>query len=560
MAGHNEIVRQREILIFLLAAALTGCGGGGGRGAGGGATPAPQATVPGPPTIGVVSAGSASATVAFSASSSDGGSPITGYTATCTAAGAAARSSTGAGSPLAVSGLINGTAYSCSVTASNAVGASAPSASAGVTPIAAVATPNILLILADDFGAESSVLYPSLAGTSGQVATPNLQSLAAEGIVFENAWVAPVCSPTRAALLTGRYGNRTGVTDVGDVLPTSITSLFTYVAQSSPQRYRQATFGKWHLGTTAQHVRDTGVTEFRGFLGAAIGNYFNWSVIDQDGVSVPSTTYSTTALTDFAVAFIQNQRTQGGGQPWFLYLPYNAAHGTIGADGGFQVPPAALHSVSLGGAQPGAIVNTLPVYKAMVQAMDTEIGRLLTAIGPPGSAERNNTLVIFMGDNGTPASMKDAGARVRGSKSSVFEGGVRVPLVVAGAGVTRRGVRDASLITATDLYATIARVAGVNVTQTQDSVSFAPLLTGTAASGGRQYSFTEICGPPNSYAIRDARYKLGFFSGTWGLYDLSVDPQETNNLYGAAAAAAERARLEGALETIRQNSTAGCFQ
>lgn len=419
--------------------------------------------------------------------------------------------------------------------------------------------PNILFILADDFGAEASSLYPSLAGESGQVSTPNLAALAARGIVFDNVWANPVCSPTRAAIVSGQYGHRTGVTYVGDVLdaPTT-TSIFEYVAQASPERYAMAAFGKWHLGPTAQHVRASGVPTFRGFVGGGITNYFDWSYVDLDGNSTHTTTYSTTVLTDFAIEFIGEHRRTST-DPWFVYLAYNAPHGT-GASTGFQVPPANLHSVDVGGLSPGAIEDSVPVYQAMVQALDTEIGRLLAAIGPPGTTERDNTIVIFMGDNGTPAAVKDFTSGVRGFKSTVLEGGVRVPLVISGARTTRRGVRDANLVVATDLYATIAELAGIPVRQIADSFSLVPLLANAQAATGRRFAFTEMCTAQSLYAIRDTRYKLSMSAGTAALYDLSLDLRETTNRIDDAELAHVRTSLKAELLALRQAAASGCLQ
>lgn len=429
-----------------------------------------------------------------------------------------------------------------------------------IDPDPGSARPNILFILADDFGAEASALYPALSGNSGQVATPTLQALAQNGLVFDTVWANPVCSPTRAAIVSGLYGHQTGVTNVGNVLqPATTTSIFEYFAASSPERYGMGVFGKWHLGTTIRHVRDTGVPAFRGFLSGGISNYYNWNATAIDGSVTNVRTYSTTALTDYAIQFIQNHRQQSS-DPWFVYLPYNAPHGT-GASTGFQVPPANLHSVDLGGLQPGAISDTVPVYKAMIQALDTEIGRLLAAIGPPGSPERDNTVIIFMGDNGTPTAVKDPGARIRGSKSAIYEGGIRVPLVVSGPGVTRRGEREDHLVVATDLYATLAELSGIPVSAVGNSYSLVPLLTGAASTTGRTVSFSEMCnGAQAFYSVRNDRYKLSFNNGTWQLYDLVSDPLEATNRFNNAAFAAVRTELESELASLQQSAQFGCFR
>jgi arylsulfatase A-like enzyme len=417
--------------------------------------------------------------------------------------------------------------------------------------------PNILLIVADDLGAEAASVYPALAGTGGQAPMPNLQALAARGIVFDRVWANPVCSPTRATIVTGLYGHKTGVTNVGDTLPEATTvSLFETIPTSTQARYAMAAFGKWHLGPTAAHVRASGVPEFRGFVGGGISDYFDWTWTDLDGNTTRTSVYSTTLLTESAIEFID--RRKASSDPWFVYLAYNAPHGT-GASNGFQVPPANLHSVNVGGLAPGAIADTLPVYQAMIQALDTEIGRLLAAIGPPGTPLRDNTVVIFIGDNGTPAAVKDASSAVRGFKSTVFEGGIRVPLVISGAGVARRGEREDALVVASDLYATIAELAGIPGARRGDSFSLVPLLSNSTATSGRTLLFTEMCTSASFYAIGDERYKLSSSNGIRALYDLVADPREQTNRFGDPVLAAVQGRLTAELTALAQGATAGCL-
>ena len=150
----------------------------------------------------------------------------------------------------------------------------------------AATPPNILLIVADDVGAESSSLYPALVGKSGAASMPNLEKLAASGLVFENTWVNPMCSPTRSTIVTGLYGHHTGVLVAGDLLATSTTTIWDYIRKESPAKYDMAVFGKWHLGGNGgdiQHVKDMRVPNFRGFLGAQISDYYNWIAYDSNG-------------------------------------------------------------------------------------------------------------------------------------------------------------------------------------------------------------------------------------------------------------------------------------
>ncbi len=414
------------------------------------------------------------------------------------------------------------------------------------------APPNILLILADDVGSEASSLY-HLAGKQGAAAMPNIEKLAQRGLVMDNVWVNPMCSPTRATLLTGLYGHHTGVLVAGDVLDPKTTTIFDYVKKESPAKYDMAVFGKWHLGGNGgniEHVQAMRVPNYRGFLGAQITDYFNWTAWDGNtGKSEQITTYTTTALTDWAIEFLNKHNATRKADPWFIYMPYNAAHAP------FQVPPENLHKIDVGGQKPGTRQPSVPVYKAMIQSLDTEIGRLLSHV------DLNNTLVIYMGDNGTPGNVKDENAGVKGSKTSTWEGGQRVPMVIAGAGVTRTG-HEAALINGVDVYATIAAAAGIPIQHVNDGYSLTPLFTKAGASTGRTYSFTEFCtGNTARLAIRDREYKLHYDNATgWGLYDLLEDPLEGNNNYGKPAFAEVQAKLHAELNRLKAAATKGCFQ
>ena len=295
-------------------------------------------------------------------------------------------------------------------------------------------------------------------------------------------------------------------------------------------------------------MRDSGVPNFRGFLAGDVPDYFNWNIHNLDGTIQPSTTYTTTAITDFALDFLREHRASRPQEPWLAWVAYNSAHSP------FQVPPANLHTVNVGGLAPGTRSTSAAVYRAMIQSLDTEIGRLLAAV------DLATTTVIYIGDNGTPSQVKVAGAGVRGSKESVYEGGVRVPLVFAGAQVTRRG-HEPGLITATDLYSTLASLAGIPINRSDDSISAMARLSGTGAPTTRTHAFTELCfGAIARYAIRDARYKLLYDNGGWGLYDLSADPLESRNLYADGAFSSARSELQSELNLLRANSTRGCFR
>ena len=435
-----------------------------------------------------------------------------------------------------------------------------------------VTRPNVLLIIADDLGAESTSLYPTLTGDSGAVPVPNIESLAQNGLVFDNAWASPACSMTRGTIVSGLYGYRTGVTSVGAVLPTDTVTLFDRITAESPS-YGQSFFGKYHLGggnidpkangafadapKILQHVRDLGIPNFQGILGGGLTDYFSWNIYNINGPAVPTTTYSTTKLTDLAIDYIHNQESTQPTNPWFVYQAYNAPHAANGANNPFEVPPPELHSVDLstvGSPKPGTYATNIPVYKANIQALDTELGRLLKAV------DLEKTVVIFIGDNGTPGPVKDTNSKIRGSKGSAYEGGVRVPLVIAGAGVTRKGRTD-DLAVSSDLYATILSLTGINVSQVNNSYSLKPLLSDKTGTSGRTVSFSESSSGTSNrvYGLKDKRFKIVSNLKKRELYDLVADPLEKTDLYANPAYAAVRATLEAEIDKLNADAKPGYF-
>lgn len=448
----------------------------------------------------------------------------------------------------------------------DAGGGGAGGGSGGSTP------PNVLLIIADDLGAESTSLYPNLTGDSGAVPVPNIESLAQNGLVFDNAWASPACSMTRGTIVSGLYGYRTGVTSVGAVLPTDTVTLFDRITAGNPS-YAQSFFGKYHLGGGSldpkangafadaskilQHVRDLGIPNFQGILGGGLVDYFSWNVYSTNAPAEPTTTYATTKLTDLAIDYIHNQELTRPGDPWFVYQAYNAPHAANGANNPYEVPPPELHSVdlsSVGNPTPGTYTTNIPVYKANIQALDTELGRLFKEI------DFEKTVVIFIGDNGTPGPVKDTNSKIRGSKGSAYEGGVRVPLIIKGAGVTHQGRAD-DLVVSTDLYATILSLTGIDVSQVNNSYSLKPVLSSKTGSSGRQYSFSETSsGTTNRYyGLKDKRFKLVSNLKKRELYDLVADPLEKTDLYANPAYTAVRAALEAEIDKLNTDAKPGYF-
>jgi arylsulfatase A-like enzyme len=406
--------------------------------------------------------------------------------------------------------------------------------------------PNILLIIADDQGLDSSNQY---SYSLDRPRTPTLDTLASSGIVFDNLWATPSCTTTRGTLITGQHGVHSGISFVPAVMNTSTNTIQRYLkASTASANYQTAVIGKWHLGganPANSHPTDSGVGYYAGNITGVLPNFYSWPLI-QNGVTSTSNVYHTTKITDLARDWISAQSLSPS-QPWFLWLAYSAPHDP------FHLPPSTLHSRStLTGTTADIAAKTREYYLAAIEAMDSEIGRLLSSM----SAEtRANTLIVFIGDNGTPTQTLDANVYTRTKvKGTLYEGGVRVPMVVSGKGVSRSNVRESALINTVDFYATIANLAGNSVTQLNDGFSFASLLQAGGAAA-RQYNYSEFQSDTVSgWIVRNGQYKLiQNLSGTQELYDVSRDLKEQTNLLLSGtdySAIVNTLKLQG--ETIRK--------
>lgn len=399
---------------------------------------------------------------------------------------------------------------------------------------------NILLIIADDLGLDALSGYAE--GTI-KPNTPNLDQLAANGLTFNNFWTNSVCSPTRSTILTGKYSYSTGVLSPGDEISANETSLQTFINQETNNDYATAIVGKWHLSGNSNTLNpeDMGIDYYAGLYSGAVNNYYNWD-LTEDGVETRQTDYVTTKFTDLAIDWVAEQT-----KPWFLWLAYNAPHTP------FHAPPQEMHSQgALATDQASIDANPTPYYMASIEAMDFQIGRLLESLS---TEERANTVVVFMGDNGTPNQVSQAPYGRRRAKGTMYQGGINCPLVVSGLGVNRTG-SDNALLNSTDLFATIASLAGVSITTANDSQNFAPLLT-TANPDFREYTYAEYSDDAtDEWAIRNESYKLIVNgNGTEELYDLATDPYENSDLMLSSlssAAQAAKTELETKLAEIRQ--------
>lgn len=379
--------------------------------------------------------------------------------------------------------------------------------------------PNILFIIADDIGVEATPGYPIGAIKPNM---PNLERLAVEGITFDNVWAYPVCSPTRASILTGRTGFRTGVLNAEDASTMSLseTTLHSFLDQNTNSVYSHAILGKWHLSRNEPNrPTEMDVGHYAGLLGGGVADYNSWA-FTQNGETNNSTEYITAKITDLAIEWISEQD-----KPWFCWVAYTAPHTP------FHLPPTKMHSQGeLPTDQDSIDNNPMPYFLAMTESVDFEMGRILQSIP---ADELENTTIIFLGDNGSHPRVIQAPFNRTKSKGSLYQGGLHVPLIVSGKSVSRVNARDQNLINSSDLFATIAEMAGVTLPSYQDSYSFNSLLT-SGGQGQRTFNHSEVLNTNASksgYTVRNLNYKLIVFdNGEEEFYDLIQDPYENANL------------------------------
>lgn len=398
-------------------------------------------------------------------------------------------------------------------------------------------SPNILLIIADDLGKDATNGF-----TEGNIKpnTPHIDAIRNNGLSFSNLWVNPTCTPTRASIITGKYGYSTNVKGAGDVLAQSEVTLQKYIHDNTNNGYASALIGKWHLSGNNSMVNPEsfGIDYYAGLNRGAVDNYYRWQLSER-GIIGLETSYITEKLTDLSIDWVNQQS-----KPWFLWLAYTAPHTP------FHVPPSNTHSQGdLPSYSSG--MNPLPYYMAAIESMDYQIGRLLNNIP---NEEKDNLVIIFIGDNGTPMQVAQNPYSSATVKSTLYQGGVNTPMFISGINVSRVGTDD-NLITSTDLFATIAEIAGVNTPQVHDSKSFKSLLS--QSSKIRDYQYSEMKDETDEqWTISNKEYKLIFHAnGNGEMYNLLNDPYEQDNLLNRTLSTAEsdaKIELEAELINIRQ--------
>ena len=421
--------------------------------------------------------------------------------------------------------------------------------------------PNVILIMTDDQGWAQ-------VGFHGNpyIKTPTLDRMASESTEFTQFYVEPKCAPTRAALLTGRHGYRSGVIDTYLGRTLMVPEAETLAELLSSEGYQTGIFGKWHLGDNYPlRPMDQGFQESLVHRGGGIGqpagppgNRYWDPVLEHNGVSKPYAGYCTRIFTDALIAFAREHRDR----PFFGYLATNVPHSPFDVDEEYIEPYREM----------GLPERTARVY-GMITEFDENMGRLLGELDSLGIAER--TIVVFLTDNGPTQQTYTAG--LRGRKASTYEGGTRVPFLFRWPDRVEAGRKLDRIAAHIDVVPTLLEATGSRVEPRDlDGVSLWPLLAGTIPPGqwpDRTIHLQNHRGDTpqlnRNASARTQRWKIvqPLGEGTdpmppgasFELYDMSVDPGETTNLAAEHPEIVARMR-EGYEEWFRDVSATRGFE
>jgi|JI6StandDraft_1071083.scaffolds.fasta_scaffold00592_6 arylsulfatase A-like enzyme len=411
----------------------------------------------------------------------------------------------------------------------------------------ASAVTNVVLIVADDLGWRDLGCIEAT-----DVLTPRINDLATYGVRFTQAYVtAPVCSPSRAGLITGRYQQRFGQeTNPGGTLEHNTDFGLPVTEATMGYRfkglgYATAWIGKSHLGaTSAYHPNVRGYDEFFGFLGSH-HSYVNPTdplvpenvedPILHNLMTVSETRYLTDAFGDECANYIKDRAVNHAGQPFFLFAPFSAAH----FDHEFNLPaPTAYHTaVDAVNSTPGTRHN----FAAVLYGLDKAVGQIVDTLSAKGLL--NDTLIIFTSDNGGDENFGADNGILKGGKTELYEGGIRVPMIMHWPAGLSAGLKTTPVSTLDILPTAIAATGNIVPAAWQlDGVNLLPWLQGTAPAPSRSLFWRmETSGVP-PLAIADVKdglraMRMGDMKlvkpgtdSTWELYDLAIDPDEDNNL------------------------------
>jgi len=380
--------------------------------------------------------------------------------------------------------------------------------------------PNVLIILSDDQGNADAGYQRSPA----VVSTPAIDKLASDGIVFTNGYAsAYVCAPTRAGLLTGRYQQRFGFYRASDSRQGMPKDEITLADVLKKEGYKTGVFGKWHLGLTKPYYPTSrGFDEFYGFLGHGAHDYFDLMCTDKpddfhqcimrNEQKIDDTGYLTDNLGREACNFIQ--KNAKANQPFFCYLPFNAVHWPL------QAPEAVIQKFNTGN-------RNRDIYLAMLYRMDLAIGKVIQTLKEEKVYE--NTIVIFLSDNGGAKKVVANNLPLRDYKQSVYEGGLRVPFIISWPERFDPAVNNEPVISI-DIMPTICAALGIQLPgdRIYDGKNILPVMEGRLYTPLHNELFFD--GNDNRWAVRQGNWKLVSVKGSLELYNLKTDMSEKNNL------------------------------
>ncbi len=409
-----------------------------------------------------------------------------------------------------------------------------------------IAQRNTILIIADDLGTDYFGFYENHGDT---VDVPNIRRLVNNGIRFQNFMSNPVCSSTRSTILTGRYGFRTGIGNIVggvggsgelDIAENSIPKLL----KKYNANIATANIGKWHLisPNPAVNLKSPQALGYDWFEGPFIGGLPSFTAWEKytNGVKSNVTTYATTETINNAVTWLKSINKAN---PFFLWLACNAPHSP------YHLPPNNLHSYNtLSGTTNDINARPKEYFKASLQALDTEIGRLLDSLKSINRLD--STDIIFIGDNGNSTRTAQNGNGDK-AKGTIYQYGVNVPLIISGPSVVNKKRVSGALVNSADLFSTIIENVGykdwafqIESSKPVDSRSILRIIKNETDTV-RAWSFCEMFkitpDPADGKAIRNKNFKLlKFDNGTEEFYNLSNDFYETNNLLKANLTAIEQ--------------------
>jgi arylsulfatase A len=376
----------------------------------------------------------------------------------------------------------------------------------------AVEKPNIVLIMIDDAG------WGDLTSNGNPwVTTPNIDQIRKDGLTVNRFYVSPLCAPTRASLLTGRYHLRTGTASVTGGLETMRTEEITVAEILRDAGYATGIFGKWHNGAHyPENAMGQGFSEFTGFSAGHWTNYFD-TKLQHNNEMVDTKGYITDVLTDAALGFIEKNKSK----PFLCYIPYNAPHGP------FQVPDKYYDSY-----KNVDISNQDKAIYGMIDNLDENIGRVMDKLDQLKLT--NNTIVVFLSDNG-PNSDRYNG-NMKGKKGSVNEGGVRVPFFITWPGHIKKGSEIDKIAAHIDVLPTLLDLIGVKFPKEIqfDGKSLVPLIQDKNAEWAERNIFSHTYRnkklQPAPGAIRNSKYRFIVDEKGNELYDMELDPEQKVNI------------------------------